>query len=142
MHINDASYDPNRCRWTISKDGGNAEISAPGTPAIPSPQSSLTSTASAPVAPQIPTGETSQPSSNPSATATPANAAIPAIITATVIKSTTISSTTPSGGHASIPLEIGTRLIVVSINGDGTLTAKTEYQFQGTLPLASVAIQK
>ena len=61
---------------------------------------------------------------------------------ATVTRATQISTVTPSGGHATVPLDPGTQLTVLSINADGTITAVTNFHFQGQVPQTCVSINK
>ena len=62
--------------------------------------------------------------------------------TATVIIPTNIEAITPSGGRASIPLALGAKLIIISINEDGSVTAINSFNFQGEVPQSCVSIDK
>ena len=62
--------------------------------------------------------------------------------TATVITPTKIEALTPNGGHASIPLDHGAKLTIISINADGTITAVTDSHFQGQVPQTCITIDK
>jgi len=62
--------------------------------------------------------------------------------TATVISVTKIETTTPSGGYASMPLDVGAKLTIVSINADGTVTAISEFHFKGQVQQKCITIDK
>jgi predicted esterase len=61
---------------------------------------------------------------------------------ATVNASTKIETITPNGGHASMPLDIGAKLTIISINADGTVTAVSEFHFKGQVPQSCITIDK
>ena len=132
-HVDDCIYNPATATWTLPKDG---DTSLPATTApTPAPSASVTPTAPpAPVPAFHPVVTPVEPNVAPTVTQ-------PAM-TAIVVKPTNISTTTPSGGHAAVPLDVGTHLTVLSINPDGTITAKTDFSFQGQLPQICVSIQK
>jgi len=62
--------------------------------------------------------------------------------TATVSVLTKIESTASLGGHASMPLDVGAKLTIISINADGTVTAISEFHFKGQVPQKCITIDK
>lgn len=78
-----------------------------------------------------------QNSPNGSASTDPAK-----VQSATVTSVTRIEATTPSGGHASMPLDVGAKLTIISINDDGTVTAISEFHFKGQVSQKYITIDK
>lgn len=129
-HLDSATYSDGK--WTVSDPQYQPPAAAaPPAPvarvSIPPAPAQITAPAPGPMAPAPVAPPPSTPTSVP-------------IVTATVITSTTIKSRTPSGGTASIPLSVGTKLTIVSVNADGTVKAKTDFNFEGTVPKASLDI--
>ena len=62
--------------------------------------------------------------------------------TATVKTGTKVAAITASGGHASVPLDPGAKLTIISINSDGTATVVTEFHFTGQVPQSCIDIDK
>lgn len=133
-HLDTANYDNGQ--WTVTDPQYVPAQPAPTLPpatatdqtaptASPSPASAM-ATQSAPI--------TNQPSAVASAPAPPSPK------TAVVTQATKIEQRTPSGGHAAVPLSVGAKLTIISVNNDGTVTAQTDFGFAGTVPQSVIHI--
>jgi hypothetical protein len=101
--------------------------------ALPAPAPEAAANTNQPVVPAATT------TMAPTAPPTPAPAAPR---TAVVTTETKIETRTPNGGHATVPLSIGAKLIILSVNNDGTVTARADFGFKGTVPQSAIQMSE
>jgi hypothetical protein len=132
-----AKFDPDRGCWVVNGPGSKPLSPLPP-PAAEAQLGTHMDTNAATVAPS-----TAKPPLTPDPpSALPASAipSAPQTQTGTITSATEITTTTSNGGHAAMPLDVGEKVTILSVNDDGTVTAVNSVNFRGQLPRTAVSI--
>lgn len=138
-HLDLATYD--KGQWTVTDPQfvqGQVAAAPPAVAAPPQPEASASPTLASPDQPTSTNQMVAPAMATNEAPVAPPAPVTPAPMTAVVTVETKIVTITSNGGHAAVPLSVGAKLIILSDNNDGTVSAQTDFGFKGTVSKSAI----